>query len=111
MSPDFPNANEDPDTANTTVPPYEGRRKSGEIDTKDKSTKDGVKTAGAVGPVADDEMKAARPEDTDRGAVASPADEQPAAESGGSAEDEGSTGPAHVSGVPRGDNMPDEERT
>ena len=47
--------------------------------TRSESTKDGAKVAGATGPVEDDEMKAADPADTDRGATASPADEQPAA--------------------------------
>ena len=74
MSPDFPNANENPDPQ-TPVPPYDDRQRSGEVDSKDKSTKDDAKTAGATGPVADDEMKAARPEDTERGPVASPAGE------------------------------------
>ena len=60
MSPDFPNKNENPDT-DRPVPPYDDRQKSGEVDSSDKSTKDGAKTGGAVGPVADDELKAERP--------------------------------------------------
>ncbi len=112
MSPDFPNENDNPDTEDKTVPPYDDRQKSGEVDSQDKSTKEGAKTAGAVGPVADDEMKADQPEDTERGEHASPADEQPASESGGSAEDEGSSSTgAHTTGVPRGEDMPDKERS
>lgn len=110
MSPDFPNENENPDPQ-TPVPPYDDRQRSGDVDSKGKSTKQGAKTAGATGPVEDDEMKADRPEDTPRGAVASPADEQPAAESGGSAPDEGSVGPAHVAGTRRGEDMRDDEDT
>jgi hypothetical protein len=109
MNPDFPNENDDPDTAGKTVPPYEGRRETADIDPKEESTKEGAKTAGATGPVDDDDMKGS--EVSERGAQASPADEQPAAESGGSAPDEGSTGPAHQSGTPRGEDMPDKERS
>lgn len=111
MSTDFPNANEEPDTTGKTVPPYDDRQQSGEVDSKDKSTKDGAKTGGAVGPVEDDERKATDPESTGRCAEASPADEQPAGESGGSAPDEASVGPAHQRGTPRGEDMPGEEKS
>ncbi|MDX6325023.1 MAG: hypothetical protein QOK15_1377 [Nocardioidaceae bacterium] len=51
MSPDFPNKNENPDTEDTTVPPYDGRRESADIDGPEKATKDGARTGGATGPV------------------------------------------------------------
>ena len=68
----------DPDTTGRAVPPYEGRRETADVDPQDHTTKDGAKTAGATGPVQDDQPKAADPDATERGAVASPADEQPA---------------------------------
>lgn len=97
---------DDPDTENKTVPPYEDRRKTADVDGPEESTKDGAKTAGATGPVEDDQMKAEDPQDIERGAISSPSDEQPASESGGTAEDEGSVGPAHVKGTPRGEDVP-----
>ncbi len=75
-----PNA-DDPDTEGKTIPPYDGRRETADIDGSEDSTKDGAKTAGATGPVEDAEPKAPDPADTERGQHASPADEQPAAES------------------------------
>ena len=35
-----PNHNEDPDTEGTTVPPYEGRRKSADVGGAEEATKD-----------------------------------------------------------------------
>jgi hypothetical protein len=86
------------------VPPYEGRRESADIDDADQGRRDGANVGGATGPVESAEPKAPEPADTPRGAVASPADEQPAAESGGDApaEEEG-VGPAHTPGTPRGE--------
>jgi hypothetical protein len=98
---------DNPDTENTTVPPYEGRRESADVDGEEESVKDGVKTAGATGPVEDDEMKAPAPEDTQRGAVASPSDEQPAEnESAGPGAGPGATGPDHVAGTGRAEDKP-----
>ena len=71
---------DDPDTEGKTVPPYDGRRETADIDGPEKTEKDGARTGGATGPVEgidDDDNPAA----TERGAEASPADEQPAAES------------------------------
>lgn len=73
-----PNANEEPDTTGSTVPPYEGRRESADVEGQEESTKDGAKTGGATGPVEDDEAKAPEPSETEGGATGSPADEQPA---------------------------------
>jgi len=101
-----PNANEEPDTTGSTVPPYEGRKESADVEGQDESTKDGAKTAGATSLVEDDEMKAPATADTERGATASPADEQPAQDSGDTAvkgDDLSVTGPAHETGVGRGE--------
>jgi hypothetical protein len=68
----------DPDTGDRAVPPYEGRRETADVDPSDESTKDGARVGGATGPVEDDEPKAPNPDLTAGGAVASPADEQPA---------------------------------
>jgi len=89
-----------------TVPPYDGRKESADVAGKEESTKEGAKTGGASGLVEDEAMKADEPADTGRGAVASPSDEQPASESGGSAEDEASTGPAHTKGTERAEDVP-----
>jgi hypothetical protein len=69
---------DDPDTEGRTLPPYEGRRETADVDPAEESTKDGVKVGGATGPVEDDEPKAPNPDLSAGGAVASPADEQPA---------------------------------
>jgi hypothetical protein len=77
MSTESHTGGSDPDTKGRTVPPYEGRRESADLDDQSKTEKEGAKTAGATGPVRDDEMKAPDPDDTQRGRHASPADEQP----------------------------------
>lgn len=107
MNPDHPNANEEPDTTDKTVPPYDDRKERGSVDNRDKSVKEGARTAGATGPVEDDEMKSGT--GSSRDAEGSPADEQPAGESGGSAPGEAAVGPAHQSGTPRGEDRPEEE--
>ena len=71
------------DSRASAVPPYEGRRETADVDGEEKPRRDGANVGGATGPVESDERKAPEPADTPRGAVASPADEQPAAESGG----------------------------
>lgn len=96
-----PNANEDPDTEGKAVPPYDGRQVTADIDDSEESTKEGAKTAGATGPVEDDEAKAPDPESTERGEHASPADEQPASESSDTDMDPDMTGPSHDAGTGR----------
>ena len=100
---------DDPDTEGRAVPPYEGRRESADIDDQSQSTKDGAKVAGATGPVTDAEMKAPDPGDTDRGAVATPADEQPAAEMPETEDSDDGVGPAHTPGTPRGEDLSERE--
>jgi hypothetical protein len=95
-----PNA-DNPDTEGKTVPPYDGRRETADVDGQAESTKDGVKTAGATGPVEDDKPKAPDPEDTERGEHASPTDEQPASESTDTDTDPDMTGPSHEPGTGR----------
>ncbi len=58
---------DDPDTGGKTVPPYDDRQKSADVDSEQKSTKEGAKTAGATGPVEDERGKAADPDETVRG--------------------------------------------
>ena len=87
------------------VPPYEGRRRSADVDGEENMQRDGANVGAATGPVESDTMKAPEPADTPRGAVASPADEQPAAESGGSDPGEASVGPAHYAGTTRGEDV------
>lgn len=89
------------DTEGKTVPPYDDRRKTADVDGPEESSKDGAKVAGATGPVVDDEMKAPEPADTERGAVASPADEQLASEMPETDLDDDMVGPAHTTGTGR----------
>lgn len=69
---------DDPDTDGRAIPPYEGRRESADVGDQSESSKDGAKVGGATGPVADDQLKAPDPVQTEGGATTSPADEQPA---------------------------------
>ena len=101
-----PNQDEKPDTTGAAVPPYEGRRKAANIEGADATTREGARTAGATGPVEDDEPKAQDPTETDRGEHASPADEQPAAESTDTDLDPDMTGPTHEAGTPRAADQP-----
>ena len=94
-----------PDTEGRTLPPYEGRRETADVDDQIKSEKEGAKTAGATGPVRDDEMKAPDPADTARGRQASLADEQPADQMPESETSDPGVGPAHVSGTQRGEDL------
>jgi hypothetical protein len=96
---------DDPDTEGRTVPPYEGRRETADVEDRSESVKDGAKTAGATGPVEDDQMKAPAPAETERGAVASPADEQPADQMPESEDSADGVGPAHIPGTPRGEDL------
>lgn len=45
---------DDPDTEGTTIPPYDGRRESADVDGPEESVKDGARTGGATGPVESD---------------------------------------------------------
>jgi hypothetical protein len=96
---------DEPDTEGKTLPPYDGRRESADIDAPEASSKDGARTAGATGPVEDSSPKAPDPEDTPRGEHASPADEQPASESTDTDLDPDLTGPAHEAGTGRGEDQ------
>jgi len=100
---------DDPDTEGRAIPPYDGRRESADVDDADQSVKDGAKVGGATGPVADPEQKAPDPAQTDRGAVASPADEQSAESMPESEDSDSGVGPAHVAGTPRGEDLSDDE--
>jgi hypothetical protein len=95
----------DPDTESRALPPYEGRRETADVDDQSKTEKDSAKTAGATGPVRDEEMKAPDPADTARGRQASPADEQPAEKMPESETSDPGVGPAHVSGTQRGEDL------
>jgi hypothetical protein len=106
MSPGAPGPT---DFEGKTVPPYEGRRETADVDGEEELHRDGANVGAATGPVESEERKAPEPADTPRGAVASPADEQPAAESGGSDPGEASVGPAHHSGTTRGEDVADHD--
>jgi hypothetical protein len=89
----------------SAVPPYEGRRETADVDGEEELRRDGANVGGATGPVESGERKAPEPGSTARGAVASPADEQPAAGSGGPDPGEASVGPAHHPGTTRGEDV------
>jgi hypothetical protein len=101
-----PNRPDDADTEGKTVPPYAGRKKSAGTAGKGKSSKGGARTAGATGPVEDEDMKAAKPMETEGGATSTPADEKPAGRTRRSRDDDQGTGPAHHRGTPRGEDQP-----
>jgi len=87
------------------LPPYEGRRQSADVAGEERMRREGATTAGATGPVESARTKAADPADTPRGAVASPADEQPAGQTPGDEPGEASIGPAHHPGTTRGEDV------
>jgi hypothetical protein len=101
--PGDPNGPEGVDPAGKTVPPYEGRRESADVDGSEKSTRDGAKVGGATGPVEDAEGKAPDPASTPGGATGSPSDEQPASQMPETDLDDDRVGPAHQPGTPRGE--------
>jgi hypothetical protein len=85
------------------MPPYEGRKESGEVKAASSQSTGDANTGGASGPVADADYKSASPADTPGGSVKSPADEQPAAQAPESDLDDDRVGPAHVAGTRRGE--------
>lgn len=86
------------------TPPYEGRKESADVAPVEEGEQDGVGVGGARRPTeARPDLRQEDPQQSTRGAVASPADEQPAAESGGDEPAEAATGPAHQAGTPRGE--------
>jgi hypothetical protein len=95
-----------PQDTEPAVPPYEGRRTSADIDTSgDSAHRDGATVGGATGPVVSDERTAPEPADTPRGAVASPADERPAADESKTRTSDPGVGPAHSTGTPRAEDQ------
>ncbi|MBO0866607.1 MAG: hypothetical protein J2P16_16225 [Mycobacterium sp.] len=93
-----------PQDTGSAVPPYEGRQASAtSIGEQGSSTKGGAGIGGATQPVADPEYKSPAPGDTEGGATASPADEQPAAQQPETDRDDDAPGPAHTTGTGRGE--------
>jgi hypothetical protein len=88
-------------TDDRPTPPYEGRKT--EAHAEQVTEKEGARTAGATAPVSDSDMKAPDPEQTERGTVASPADEQPAQDTPDGGSEEATTGPSHEPGTARGE--------
>lgn len=91
------------DPGDAPVPPYEGRKT--EAEAEETTTKDGVRTGGATAP-ATSESDPETSVDTERGSVASPADEQPAKDAPDGDSPEKSTGPGHTPGTARGEDQP-----
>jgi hypothetical protein len=93
------------DVEGRAVPPYEGRRESADVDGEEKLRRDGANVGGATGPVESDDRKAPEPSESPRGAVASPADERPAADTPSGDPGPASVGPAHHAGTTRGEDQ------
>ena len=91
------------------VPPYEGRQGAQEVDGEEKVHRDGANVGGATGPAESAERKAPESADTPRGAVASPADEQPTERTASGEEGEASVGPAHYAGTTRGEEVSEDK--
>jgi hypothetical protein len=94
-----------PQDTGSAVPPYEGRKESATTDSS-TSRVGGAHVGGATGPVDDPDYKSPRPDATEGGATASPADEQPAAQTSESEGDDEGVGPSHTSGTRRGESKP-----
>ncbi len=94
-----------PEDSPAAVPPYEGRKDSADSD--DRTAKEGARTGGAAAPTTDDRMKSPEPSQTERGATASPSDEQPADQMPETEESEGaSSDAAHDAGTGRAEDKP-----
>ncbi len=98
------------DPTDRTMPPYDDRRTSADVDGEDELHKDGANVGGATGPVESDEMKSTPKEDTPRGAEASPGDEQPASEMPETDLDSDMVGPDHYKGTVRGEDRSEGKR-
>jgi hypothetical protein len=92
-----------PQDTGRAIPPYEGRRETGEVSTGSSESAAGVNVGGATGPVADPAYKSPSPADTPGGSVKSPADEQPAAQAPETDLDDDRVGPSHVPGTGAGE--------
>ncbi|WP_222263284.1 hypothetical protein [Modestobacter marinus] len=97
------------DVEGRVLPPYEGRRESADVADEQAMHRGGVTVGGATGPVESAQRKAPEPADTPRGAVASPAEEQPAEGASGGVPGPASVGPAHHPGTPRGEDAGEED--
>ena len=93
----------EPESGDRPMPPYDDRRKSADVDPEQDLHKEGVNVGAATGPVENQDMKSTPKEDTPRGAEASPADEQPAAETPEDTPHDPGVGPAHYAGTQRGE--------
>jgi hypothetical protein len=75
VSSEPPTSSHEPSTEGRTLPPYEGRRETADVDGPERTVRDGAKVGGATGPVEDGEPKAPDPAETERGSIASPSAE------------------------------------
>jgi hypothetical protein len=75
MNTEPPTSGDEPSAEGRSLPPYEGRRETADVDGPERTVRDGAKVGGATGPVEDAEPKAPDPAETERGRVASPAEE------------------------------------
>lgn len=97
--------------AGSTVPPYDGRRETADVDSDDGQLhRDGANVGAATGPVeTDGELTSPEPADTPRGAVASPGDEQPAGPTPDGDPGPAATGPSHYAGTTRGEDHSEDD--
>jgi hypothetical protein len=93
-----------PQDTGRAIPPYEGRKESGAVQSAGAAEGAGNATVGgARGPVADSDYKSPSPSETPGGRSKSPADEQPAAQMPESDRGDDRVGPGHVPGTGRGE--------
>ncbi|MEO6020357.1 MAG: hypothetical protein ABIP45_08935 [Knoellia sp.] len=92
---------DDPDTEGKTVPPYDGRKDSGEVGGPEETTQDGTHTGGAGRPAESDTHEVDDPTEIERGQHASPPDEQPAEGADETAGPGGTSGLSHEPGTGR----------
>lgn len=92
-----------PQDTGSAIPPYQGRRTSGNIG----GQTDDPGTGGATQAEEDSEYRSPTPADTPGGATASPADEQPASQASETqGDDDGVAAPAQATGTRRGEDKP-----
>jgi hypothetical protein len=99
--PDFETGftNEPPRDVEPAIPPYEGRKES--ANSGDSTENAGARTGGATAPTTDPDYKSPPPDQTEGGATASPASEQPASQMPERDRDDDTVGPAHAAGTGR----------
>jgi hypothetical protein len=91
-----------PTDTEPAAPPYEGRQTSAKPE-GDQAEGEGARAGGGVKPVTDSDYKGPSPQQTPGGTTASPAAEEPASQASETEREDDRVGPAHTSGVGKGE--------